>query len=321
MSSNKFRNVASVVIPVLLGAGLTYYIYKSFTPEQLDKMQGYFITANYNYVSMALFVAFLGYVFRAYRWKYTLAEIGSYPGFTINFLAVSIGYLVNLGIPRSGEVSRALVLKKYKEIPFDKAFGTIIAERIVDFFILILLILTAVVLEFDTLKEFLLERIPISLLIVLGIIGFVGFITTIYLYKYSKWKLILQIKSKIEGLKEGVLTIFNMPNKWPFLFHTLLIWASYIVMFYLTVQSLDATKDMTLGTTIVAFVIGGLVMTFTNGGFGFFPALISKILILYNIPEEAGTALGWIIWISQLLITVSLGLFGFLALPIVNRKK
>ena len=321
MSSTKLRNVASVAIPVLLGAGLTYYIYTSFTPAQLAKMKSYFITANYNFVAMALFVAFLGYVFRAYRWKYTLAEIGSYPGFTVNFLAVSIGYLVNLGIPRSGEVSRALVLKKYKEIPFDKAFGTIIAERIVDFFILILLILTAVALEFNTLKEFLLKNIPIPLLLILAILGFLGLLTSIYLYKYSKWKLIIQLKSKIEGLNEGVLTIFNMPNKWPFLFHTLLIWGSYILMFYLTVQSLDATQNMTLGTTIVAFVIGGLVMTFTNGGFGFFPALISKILILYHIPEEAGTALGWIIWISQLIITVFLGLFGFLALPLVNRRK
>jgi len=111
---NKISSYLSVLIPVLLGAGLTYYIYSTFTPEQITKMKGYFITANYNYVSIALFVAFLGYVFRAYRWKYTLAEIGSHPGFVLNFLAVSVGYLVNLGIPRSGEISRALVLKNTK---------------------------------------------------------------------------------------------------------------------------------------------------------------------------------------------------------------
>lgn len=284
-------------------------------------MKGYFITANYNYVSVALFIALLGYAFRAYRWKYTLAEIGSYPGFVHNFLAVSVGYLVNLGIPRSGEISRALVLKKYKNIPFDKAFGTIIAERIVDFIILILLIITSLLMEFNTLKGFLLERIPISYLFFLGTIALIGFLIGLYLYNYSKWKFILLLKSKVEGLKEGVLSVINMPHKWSFLFYTLLIWASYIMMFYLTVLSLEATKDISIGTTIVAFVIGGLVMTFTNGGFGFFPVLISKILFLYHIPEEAGTALGWIIWTSQLLITVFLGLFAFLVLPIVAQKK
>ncbi len=284
-------------------------------------MKGYFLTANYNYVSVALFVALLGYVFRAYRWKYTLAEVGSHPGFVINFLAVSIGYLVNLGIPRSGEVSRALILKRYKEVPFDKAFGTIISERIVDFFILLALIITSVILEFSKLKDFLLARIPLSLLFLLSIIAFIGLILGLYLYNYSKWKYIILLKSKVEGLKEGAFSVFNMPNKWPFFIYTLLIWSSYILMFYLTVCSLDATQNMSLGTTIVAFVIGGLVMTFTNGGFGFFPALICKILVLYNIPEEAGTALGWIIWTSQLVITVFLGLFAFLVLPIVARKK
>lgn len=310
-----------MIVPLLLGTGLTYYIYNTFTPEQITKMKGYFISANYNYVSIALLVAFLGYVFRAYRWKYTLAEIGSHPGFVLNFLAVSIGYLVNLGIPRSGEISRALVLKKYKNIPFDKAFGTIIAERIVDFIILILLIITAVLLEFSKLKGFLLERIPVSFLAILGIIAFVGIFLGLYLYNYSKWNIILLLKSKVEGLKEGALSVLKMPKKWPFLIYTLLIWASYIVMFYLTVLSLEATQNISVGTTIVAFVIGGLVMTFTNGGFGFFPVLISKILILYSIPEEAGTALGWIIWTSQLLITVFLGLFAFLVLPFATRNK
>ena len=51
-------------------------------------------------------------------------------------MAVSIGYLMNMTVPRSGEISRAVILKKYNGVPFDKAFGTIIAERIVDMVIL-----------------------------------------------------------------------------------------------------------------------------------------------------------------------------------------
>lgn len=319
--NNKLSSYLGLIIPLVLGALLTVYIYFSFTPEQIEVIKYHFKTANYSYVSIALFIAFLGYAFRAYRWKYTLAEIGSYPGFLINFLAVSIGYFVNLGIPRSGEVSRALILKKYRDVPFDKAFGTIIAERIVDFIILLILIITSVVLEFSTLKTFLLNNIPLNLLIILGCTGLTAMSVSFYLYKYSEWKYVLLLKSKINGLKEGIFSVWKMPNKWPFLMHTILIWTSYIAMFYLTVYSLDATKNISLGTTIVAFVIGGLVMTFTNGGFGFFPPLISEILFLYNIPKEAGSALGWIIWTSQLLITILLGILAFLVLPIVGKRK
>jgi uncharacterized protein (TIRG00374 family) len=318
---SKISTYIGVIVPILLGAGLTYYTYNSFTEVQRLQMKAYFISANYNYVLVSLIVAVLGYAARAYRWKYTLAQIGSYPGFTINFLAVSVGYFVNLTIPRSGEVSRALILKKYKEVPFDKAFGTIIAERIVDFFILLLFIIIALSIEFSTLKTFLLLHIPIQKLLLLAAIGIFCCLLFLWMYNYSKLKFILLIKSKIEGLKEGVLSVINMPNKWKFLVYTLLIWLSYFLMFYLMIFALKATSLLPIGTVLVAFVIGGLTMTFTNGGFGFFPILTAEILVLYNIPIEAGNAFGWIVWISQLLITVLLGVFAFLALPIVTRKK
>ena len=138
------------------------YSYNSFSEAQLTQMKGYFLSANYNYVIISLLLAISGYVLRAYRWKYTITQIGYKPNFTLNFFAVSIGYFVNLSIPRSGEISRALVLKKYQHIPFDKVFGTIIGERIVDFFILLLFIFLSLVIEFHTLKDFLLSYIHVS---------------------------------------------------------------------------------------------------------------------------------------------------------------
>ena len=317
----KISAYLGVIIPVLLGAGLTYYTYNTFSELQRSQMKGYFISANYNFVIVSLLISIIGYALRAYRWKYTLAQIGSYPSFTLNFLAVSVGYFVNLSVPRAGEVSRALILKKYKEVPFDKAFGTIIAERIVDLFLLLSFILVAVIMEFDTLKNFLLQHIPIQKLFLLMAFGFCSFIILILLYKYSKLNLFILIKSKIEGLKEGILSVYKIPHKWKFLVLTLLIWLSYFLMFYLMIFTLDATSSIDIGTVLVAFVIGGLTMTFTNGGFGFFPVLIAKILFLYGITLEAGNAFGWIVWTSQLLITVLLGVFAFLVLPIVTRKK
>ena len=71
-----------------------------------------------------------------------------------NFMAVNIGYLLNLSVPKSGEISRALVLKKYNNIPFDKSFGTIVAERIIDMFFLLFFMLLAIVLQFKIVKSF-----------------------------------------------------------------------------------------------------------------------------------------------------------------------
>lgn len=318
---SKLAKWLSVLLPIFLGLGLTIYSYNSFSDKQMAEMKSYFANADYNYVLLSLVFAVSGYVLRAYRWKYTLVEVGCHSGFKINFLAVSVGYFVNLSVPRAGEVSRALILKKYKNQPFDKVFGTIIAERIVDLIILILFIAIALIVEFSTLKNFLLTNIPVEKLIILLIIGIVLFLFFLYLYFYSNLKIITSLKSKIEGLKMGAMSVVKMPQKWEFIFYTVMIWLSYAVMFYCTTFALKATDSITFGTILVAFVIGSLTIAFTNGGFGFFPILIAKILFLYQIPLEAGNAFGWIIWTSQLFITVILGILAFLILPFVTKGK
>ena len=318
--NQKIKSFATIFIPLLLGAGLTYFTFISFSDKELLQMKSYFVHANYNYISISLFFAFLGYVFRAYRWKYTLEYVGVKPNFILNFLAVSVGYFINLSIPRSGEVSRALILKKYSNVPFDKAFGTIIAERIVDVLVLLLFIIIAVITEFSKLKNFLLTYIPVTKLIILLAIAIIGLVASLYIYKYSKLKFILFIKSKVEGLKEGAMSVINLPNKIPFLVHTLLIWITYVFMFYFSTFALKDTSSISFGAVLVAFIIGSLTIAFTNGGFGFFPVLISRILFLYGIPLVAGNAFGWIVWTSQLIITVFLGILAFILLPILSQK-
>lgn len=313
--------ILSVALPLILGVFLIIYNYNAYTSAEITIIKSHFIHANYKYVLFSGFLAILGYVLRAYRWKYTLNYIGYHSSFKTNFLAVSVGYFINLTIPRSGEVSRALILKKYQDVPFDKGFGTIISERIIDFFVLLLFIFTAVIIEFSTLKSFLIENIPVHKLLLLLAIGGIGFILFVYFYTQSKWSFILKLKGKIEGLIEGALSVFKMPNKWPFIGYTLLIWFTYIAMFYSVIFALEDTKNISLGAVIVAFVIGSLTIAFTNGGFGFFPTLIQKILLLYAVPKEAGEAFGWIVWSSQFIITIIIGALAFVLLPLLHKNK
>ena len=65
---------------------------------------------------------------------------GVQPKFANSILAVLIGYFVNLAMPRAGEVSRATVMVNYENIPFEKGFGTIVAERIADLIMMFIII-------------------------------------------------------------------------------------------------------------------------------------------------------------------------------------
>lgn len=304
-----------------MGVFLVYYTYNKFTPKQLQEIMGHFRNADYGFVLISSFFSVVSLAARAYRWRYSLEHMGYFSRFRNNFCAVSIGYLINYTIPRSGEVARALVLKKYNDIPFDKGFGTIIAERVIDFVILIAFIITAFLLQFEQLESFITAKIPMQKLIYLGIIGFISFIIVVTAFIYSTWKPILFIKAKIEGLVEGLLSTFKMPNRIPFLVLTAIIWMSYVLTFYVAIFALKETSHIGFGTIVTAFVVGSLAISFTNGGFGAFPLMISQILVLYSIPDTAGVAFGYILWSSQTALVILLGGLSFLLLPIFNRKK
>ncbi len=311
----------SIILPLFLGIFLIYYSYNQFSEKDIQEIKKHFKNANYYYLNFSIFIAFLGSASRAYRWKYVLDHMGYKTSFANNFMAVSIGYLMNMTVPRSGEISRALVLKKYNNVPFDKGFGSIIAERIIDMIVLLVLIIVAFFVQYDVLKTFVLDKVPLQNLILLLTIGFVLFITFILLYVYSKMKFILKIKEKIAGLKEGILSIFHMKKKWSYLGHTIFIWFSYIYMFYIGLLVISETNMLPLSAVITSFIVGSVAIAFTNSGFGSYPFLMAKILLFYHISETAGSAFGWIIWTTQMLLLVFLGALSFLLLPILNRSK
>jgi glycosyltransferase 2 family protein len=311
----------SILLPILLGLALVIYTYNKFTPKQVEEIKLQIKNADYFYILISLLISAVALWSRGYRWRYTLEHLGYKPKISTNVMAVCIGYFINMSIPRSGEVSRALILKKYEDVPFDKAFGTIIAERVVDTFFLFSFIGLAFFLEFDVLKAFVLDKIPFQKLIVMLGIATTLMIGVILLFRYSKFKVIQTIKQKISGLIDGVFSIWKMEKKWAFLFHSLLIWASYFFMFYITIFALPETSNLSLSTVVISFIVGGIAITLTNSGFGAYPFLMAEILLLYNVPETAGTAFGWLVWTSQTMMVVILGTLSFLLLPILNKNK
>ena len=62
-----------------------------------------------------------------------------------------IGYLSNFALPRLGEVTRCVTLGRREKIPVDSLFGTVIVERVIDLFMLILILL---ILLFSWMEKF-----------------------------------------------------------------------------------------------------------------------------------------------------------------------
>ncbi len=250
-----------------------------------------------------------------------LEPLGYRPKLANNFMAVSVAYLMNIFIPKSGEISRGIILDKYENVPFEKGFGTIISERVVDLFFLMAFTILALILKFDVLSEYLLNSIPISIIYfaVTGVVLLGVFI--ILFLKYSKSKTNLKIKNFVLGLKDGVLSIVRMKKKGAFILHTFIIWGLYLLSFYVALFALPETSHIAFGTIMIAFVVGSFTFAFTNSGFGTYPAAIAGILTVFGVAKTVGVAFGWIVWISNISSLVFFGVLSLLILPIYNRSK
>ena len=292
------------------------------TAEEIDKIKISFEKANYYFILLSLVIACLGYWSRAYRWKFSLNHLGYETKFSNNFFTVCVSYLVNLTVPRSGEISRAALLKKYENVPFDKAFGTIVAERIVDLLIFLLFVFIGFISQFDKIYQFLLsENVSFQSLILTAIVGVFLFFVFILIWIYAEWQIILKLKKKLSGLVEGITTVYKMKDKWKYIFHSFFIWFSYLMMFYVAIFALPETSVINFDIVIMGFIFGSLAVGFSNGGLGAYPFSIALIFSLYGITKDVGTAFGWLVWTSQTILTILLGLISYVLLPVLNRNK
>jgi len=302
-----------------LGVFLVWY---SLSKTPLEELIGHFKKANYTWIALGVFFGILSHLSRAYRWQYMLEPMGYKPKYPNSIMAVFVAYLANLGIPRSGEALRALTFTNYENVPFEKGFGTIVAERIADLIIMIFVIIATLFIQFDFIWELLLTKFdPIKIILLIGamVIGGIGLIIFI---KKAKKGIALKIKNFILGIYEGATSILKMKNKWRFIFHTLFIWAMYILMFYVTMLSVEElNSQVPAGAVLIAFIAGSFSVAATNGGIGLYPIAIAGAFSLFNISRVPSEAFGWIMWASQTLMIIILGGLSFLYLPIFNSKK
>ncbi len=249
-----------------------------------------------------------------------LEPIGFKPKFTNSVLAVLVGYLVNLALPRAGEISRATVMANYEKIPFEKGFGTIVAERLADLVMMLLIIAITLFVQFDFIYQLLTKNFdPIKILIGITILATLIFVF-IRFVKKAKTGFLLKIKTFVSGLVEGLTSIFKMKNKWAFIFHTVFIWAMYVAMFWATIPAINGL-NVPFGGILIGFIAGGFAIAATNGGIGLYPVAVAGALALFNIPTEPATAFGWIMWTAQTAMIIIFGGLAFLILPLYNKSK
>ncbi len=324
MEQNKKPNPLKTFITIAISMAIAlFFMWFALRDMEVQKIAGYFEKANYFWVLIAAIFGGLAYWFRAIRWNLLLEPMGYKISISNSFWTLSFGYLMNLTIPRSGELARSTALYGVEKVPVDKSFGTIILERVVDLICMGGFLLLTLIFKYDAILAFYkaadLNINPVKILILIGIM-FVGIFSFFYFKSYFiKFPLLDKIIGFIEGIFQGLTSIFKLKQKGKFIILSLAIWICYYLAAYVVCFALPETSQFTFADGFFIIVVGTLgMMVPASGGIGAFHfalklGIMALFLSMGKNPEEGaevGLAYAFISHTMQLVLMIVLGLIS-----------
>lgn len=316
-------SVVQYIFFLLIGLTLLWLVFRKL---DLDRLVEELRNARYEWLMMAFFFGILSHIARAIRWNILIRSLGYSTRISTTFYAVMTGYLANAAFPRLGEVTRCGVLGKKTNIPFNSLFGTVIAERAFDLFVLILIIVGVILLQLDFLKVFVDKYILsslsgmlsgknlfLTLAIIAAVILLPLILLRIFITRIRKMTLYIRVSDFVKGLLDGIRTIARIRQKVAFLFLTLIIWTLYVMMTYMAFFAISATSGLNLFDGITLMALGSLgIVAPVPGGIGAYQFIVTAILTeIYLIPSEPAVSYSIISWATQTVLIIVAGIFSY----------
>lgn len=321
--SKRFLSIAKIILGIVLSAIFLYLVFRNI--EWIDFWEKT-KRVDYSWVVYSILLSIIAYVARAYRWNILLEPMGYQLKTPRTLLAVLVGYLANLAIPRLGEVTRCGILNRNDGVSMSKALGSVITERLIDLLTLLLLIFGGFLIEGDRLFSFLIDaysglNLPgyfVWLMLASGVAVFI-FLLNFIRKQRSKGGKFLEL---INNFLDGLMALRKVKKPIGFLVATLLLWVVYYFMAYIIVFALPETSNLDLSAGLMLLITGGIALSLpVQSGFGTYHGMVAGMLALYGINKTTGVFLATLLHTSQI---VAVAIFGSIALVIsifIQRKK
>lgn len=310
-----------------LGVFIFWLIYKD---QDIDRIKSVLRNeVNYFWVIVSLLIGLVSHISRTLRWGLMIEPIGHKPRFANTFMAVMIGYLMNIAFPRMGEISRCGVLSRYEKLSFTKLFGTVVAERLIDMISLLLLLLIVIFSQFGQMLRFLKQNPEIqdkltgvisSPILIIAVVVFL-ILAFIFRNVFKQSKVFKKIVAILTNFKEGFISIRRIKRKGWFWFHSVFIWFCYYMMLYVTFFAFDFTSDLNpiQGLTTFVFASFGMVAP-VQGGIGAWHFMAIEALSLYGVESENGVIFAFVAHTAMTVMIIVLGVISMISLSFINRR-
>lgn len=319
--------ILKILMPLALGGAILYWMYRGEDWQTIVHVA----TDEMNWTWMLLSFPFgiLAQAFRGWRWRQTLEPVGEKPRTSVSVHSIFLSYAVSLLIPRVGEFTRCGVLKRYDNISFPKALGTVVTERAIDSLLVMGITVMVLLLEMSTFGTFfqktgtsiqgILQKFSLTGYLVVAVC--VAAILILLHFLLRKLSIYNKVRATLRGIWQGVISLKDVRNIPLFVVFTLGIWLSYFLHYYLTFFCFDFTADLGLGCALVTFIVGSIaVIVPTPNGAGPWHFAVKTMLILYGVADEQALYFVLIVHTIQTMLVVLLGVYAWLALNFTKIK-
>lgn len=329
---NHLGDILKLIIFLGIGFFFIYWFLLKLDASQKEAIWESFTHANYFWVVATMLCCMLSHFVRALRWQLLFEPLRCKPRLNNTFGSVVVAYMANLAFPRLGEVMRCATLRTSDDIPIEKSLGTVVTERVIDVLAFGVVVLIGMMVMYGQVKEWLVgalaekvQSLPslALLLAVIVVIGIIGIIMYRSLRpRLLKYKIFQKIDNIIQGGIDGLKSIFHLGTRSVILFilYSVIIYMLYIAGGILILQAFPETLGLGFAAAFVLYLFGSVGMTVSQGGLGAYPVLVWQALALYGVGETVGLAAGWLLWSSQQIIVIVVGL-AYLIYFSLSKKK
>ena len=319
--------ILKILMPLILGGAILYWMYRGEDWQTIWHV----MTDEMDWTWMLLSFPFgiTAQMFRGWRWRQTLEPVGEHPRVSVSIHSIFLSYAASLVVPRVGEFTRCGVLKRYDNISFPKALGTVVTERAIDSLLIMSITTMVLLLEMSTFGTFF-RKTGTNLNEILHRFSWAGYfvaavcvIAILILLHFLLRKLSIynKVKATLSGIWQGVISLKDVRNIPLFVCFTLGIWLSYFLHYYLTFFCFDFTANLGIGCALVTFIVGSIaVIVPTPNGAGPWHFAVKTMLILYGVQDEHALYFVLIVHTVQTLLVVALGIYAWIALNFTSIK-
>lgn len=297
-------------------------------------------SCRWGFVLLSILLGALAIFIRSLRWRMQLLPVDPSTSRITCWNAYSICMIVNLVLPRVGEVARCGYVTKHSArdgegrrlASLDKVIGTVVIDRIWDILSIVVILLLLLAVLWDRFGTFFTENIFAGVavkarlwwVLVLAALLAGGFVFLCWKLR-DRGRIWGRVWKVIQGMADGLSSCLHMKHGWLFILFTALIWGCYWLMSACIMWSLQGidpsgmSPDLadalaridSLGMSDALFLMfAGALSSLVPvpGGFGAFHGAVALTLSsVYGVPFAAGLIFATLSHESQVIVGILCG--------------